>query len=398
MIKYIDEIPLKGQRVLMRTDFNVPLDDSGNITDDSRIRAALPSIRYALEVEARLILCSHLGRPKGQRIEKFSLRPVAGRLGELIDREVPLAPDCIGAEVENQVSSMSDGEVLLLENLRYHQGETKNDPGFAEALARMADVYINDAFAVSHRSHASVTGIPGLVKNCAAGFLVKQELLYFKKAVEGPARPLAAILGGVKISSKLGAVKNILDHRVDKLIVGGAMANTFLAAQGINIGKSLAEKSLADTAGALIDRARDKGVKLYLPVDCIIARDIDANAGTRTVPVQEIPDDWMALDIGPATSSLFSEALYNVKTIVWNGPMGAFELEPFSQGTMALAHAVGSSQAISIVGGGDTGLAVHRAGEAGNISYMSTGGGAFLSLLEGKELPGIAALEECIKK
>ncbi|MGB9497240.1 MAG: phosphoglycerate kinase [Dissulfuribacterales bacterium] len=397
MIKYIDEIPLKGQRVLMRTDFNVPLDDSGNITDDSRIRAALPSIRYALEAEARLILCSHLGRPKGQRIEKFSLRRVAGRLGELIDREVPLAPDCIGAEVENQVSSMSDGEVLLLENLRYHQGETKNDPGFAEALARMADVYINDAFAVSHRSHASVTGIPGLVKNCAAGFLVKQELLYFKKAVEGPARPLAAILGGVKISSKLGAVKNILD-RVDKLIVGGAMANTFLAAQGINIGKSLAEKSLADTAGALIDRARDKGVKLYLPVDCIIARDIDANAGTRTVPVQEIPDDWMALDIGPATSSLFSEALYNVKTIVWNGPMGAFELEPFSQGTMALAHAVGSSQAISIVGGGDTGLAVHRAGEAGNISYMSTGGGAFLSLLEGKELPGIAALEECIKK
>ena len=397
MIKYIDEIPLKGQRVLMRTDFNVPLDDSGNITDDNRIRAALPSIRYALEVEARLILCSHLGRPKGQRIEKFSLRPVAGRLGELIDREVPLAPDCIGAEVENQVSSMSDGEVLLLENLRYHQGETKNDPGFAKALARMADVYINDAFAVSHRSHASVTGIPGLVKNCAAGFLVKQELLYFKKAVEGPARPLVAILGGVKISSKLGAVKNILD-RVDKLIVGGAMANTFLAAQGINIGKSLAEKSLADTAGALIDRARDKGVKLYLPVDCIIARDIDANAETRTVPVQEIPDDWMALDIGPATSSLFSEALYNVKTIVWNGPMGAFELEPFSQGTMALAHAVGSSQAISIVGGGDTGLAVHRAGEAGNISYMSTGGGAFLSLLEGKELPGITALEECIKK
>ena len=397
MIKYIDEIPLKGQRVLMRTDFNIPLDDSGNITDDNRIRAALPSIRYALEAEARLILCSHLGRPKGQRIEKFSLRPVAGRLGELIDREVPLAPDCIGAEVENQVSSMSDGEVLLLENLRYHQGETKNDPGFAKALARMADVYINDAFAVSHRSHASVTGIPGLVKNCAAGFLVKQELLYFKKAVEEPARPLVAILGGAKISSKLGAVKNILD-RVDKLIVGGAMANTFLAAQGINIGKSLAEKSLADTAGALIDRARDKGVKLYLPVDCIIARDIDANAGTRTVPVQEIPDDWMALDIGPATSSLFSEALYNVKTIVWNGPMGAFELGPFSQGTIALAHAVGSSQAISIVGGGDTDLAVHRAGEAGNISYMSTGGGAFLSLLEGKELPGITALEECIKK
>lgn len=397
MIKYLDEISLKGQRVLMRTDFNTPLDDSGNITDDNRIRASLPSIRYVREAGARLILCSHLSRPKGQRVEKFSLRPVAKRLGELIEREVPLAPDCIGDEVENQVNSMSDGEVLLLENLRYYQGEEKNDPGFAEALARMADIYINDAFAVSHRAHASVTGVPGLIKECAAGFLIKQELLYFKKAMEEPARPLVAILGGAKISGKLEAINNIL-KRVDKLIVGGAMANTFLAAQGIGIGKSLTEKELEGTAKALIDKAKDKGIKFYLPVDCVIAQDLDANAETRIVPTQEIPDDWMALDIGPATAGLFSEALYNAKTIVWNGPMGAFELDPFSKGTMALAHAVGSSQALSIVGGGDTDLAIHRAGEAENISYMSTGGGAFLNLLEGKKLPGITALEECNKK
>jgi phosphoglycerate kinase len=235
------------------------------------------------------------------------------------------------------------------------------------------------------------------VKDCGAGLLIKQELLYFNKAMEEPARPLVAILGGAKISGKLEAIKNIL-NRVDKLIVGGAMANTFLTAQGIDIGKSLTEKELVDTAKALIDQAKDKGIKFYLPVDCVIAQDLDINAETRIVPTQEIPDDWMALDIGPATSDLFSEALYNAKTIIWNGPMGAFELNPFSQGTMDLAHAVGSSQALSIVGGGDTDLAIHRAGEVKNISYMSTGGGAFLNLLEGKELPGITALEECSKK
>jgi phosphoglycerate kinase len=397
MIKYIDEIPLKGQRVLMRTDFNTPLDDSGNIADDNRIKAALPSIRYAIEAGARLILCSHLGRPKGQRIEKWSLRPVAASLEKIINQEVPLAPDCIGDEVEKRVSSMSDGEVQLLENLRYYQGETQNEPGFVKALAKLADVYINDAFAVSHRAHASVTGVPGIVKRCGAGFLIKQELLYFKKALEEPARPLVAILGGAKISGKLEAINNIM-NRVDKLIVGGAMANTFLAAQGIDIGKSITEKDLTDTAKALIDKARKKGIKFYLPVDCIIAEGLDTNAVTRIVPIQEIPDDRMAVDIGPATVNLFSEVLYNAKTIVWNGPMGVFELKPFSRGTMALAHAVGSSQALSIVGGGDTDLAIHRAGEVENISYMSTGGGAFLCLLEGKKLPGITALEGCRKK
>jgi len=397
MIKYIDEIPLKGQRVLMRTDFNTPLDDSGNIADDNRIKAALPSIRYAIDAGARLILCSHLGRPKGQRIEKWSLRPVARGLEEMINQKVPLAPDCIGDEVEKRVSSMSEGEVHLLENLRYHQGETKNEPGFAKALAKLADIYINDAFAVSHRAHASVTGVPGIVKNCGAGFLIKNELLYFKKALEEPVRPLVAILGGAKIAGKLEAINNIL-NRVDKLIVGGAMANTFLAAQGVDIGKSITEKDLTDTAKALIDKASNKGIKFYLPVDCIIAESLEKDAVTRIVPIQEIPDDWMALDIGPATVNLFSEVLYNAKTIVWNGPMGVFEFKPFSRGTMALAHAVGSSQALSIVGGGDTDLAIHKAGEVENISYMSTGGGAFLCLLEGKKLPGITALEGYRKK
>ena len=396
-IKYIDQIPLEGQKVLMRVDFNVPLDGSGDITDDNRIRRVLPSIKYAIENRARLILCSHLGRPKGERIEKFSLRPVARRLGELLDQEVPLAQDCIGKDVENQVSAMSEREVLLLENLRYHPGETQNDPAFAEGLARLADVYINDAFAVSHRSHASVVGVPGIVRKCAAGFLIRQELSYFNRAMEGPERPLLAILGGAKISGKLEAIRNIL-RRVDKLIIGGAMANTFLAAQGIDIGRSLTETELVETARDLIEQAGKGGIKFYLPVDCVIAPGPDANAETRIVPVQEIPQDWMALDIGPATIDLFSEVIHDVKTIVWNGPMGVFELPPFSHGTLALAHAVGKGNALSIVGGGDTDLAIQRADETGNISYISTGGGAFLTLLEGRELPGIEALKECSKK
>ena len=394
MIKYIDQIQLKGQRVLMRVDFNIPLDESGNITDDNRIRAALPTVRYAMDAGARLVLCSHLGRPKGQRVEKFSLMPVARRLGELMGRDVSLAPDCIGHEAESLAGAMAEGDVLLLENLRYHEGETENAPDFVQALTRLADAYVNDAFAVSHRKHASVVGVPGLVKNCAAGFLIKQELLYFNKAMEKPVRPLVAILGGAKISGKLEAIRNIL-NRVDKLIVGGAMANTFLTAQGLDVGKSLTETELVDTAKDILDQAREKGVKFYLPVDCIIAQDLDANAETKIVPAQEIPEDWMALDIGPATVDLFTEALHNAETIVWNGPMGAFELDPFSRGTMALSHAVGNSRALSIIGGGDTDLAIHRAGEVDNISYMSTGGGAFLNLLEGKELPGITALEEC---
>ncbi|MGQ9744808.1 MAG: phosphoglycerate kinase [Dissulfurimicrobium sp.] len=394
MIKYMDEIALKGRRVLMRVDFNVPFDDSGDITDDNRIRAALPDIRFALESGARLILCSHLGSPKGERIEKYSLRPAAKRLGELLGRDVPLVPDCIGADVEKAVNGLKDGDILLLENLRFHAGETKNDPDFAKALASLADVYINDAFSVSHRAHASVDGVTRFVKSCAAGFLLKKELAYFKKALEDPVRPLVAILGGAKVSSKLGAIKNIIE-KVDKLIIGGAMANTFLLALGFKIGSSLIEASLVKAAGEIVQHAREKDVKLYLPVDFVIAEEMKKDAVTKIVTAQEIPSGWMALDIGPASVRLFREAIDDARTIIWNGPMGAFEFDSFSMGTLALARAVGEGHALSIVGGGDTDAAIHKAKEEGNISYMSTGGGAFLELLEGKKLPGILALEGC---
>ncbi len=394
MIKYVDEIPLSGKKVLIRVDFNVPLTESGKVADDNRIKGALSTIRHVISEGGRVILCSHLGRPKGERNERFSLKPVADRLGQLLGQEVTLAPDCIGPQVEDLVSGMKDGDVLLLENLRFHHGETKNDPSFAKALASLADVYVNDAFAVSHREHASVTGVPALTGQCAAGFLIKKELDYFNKAMVEPDRPLAAILGGAKVSSKLGAIKNIM-NLVDKILIGGAMANTFLVAQGFSVGNSLVESDLVETAREIFEEARDKKIGFYLPVDAVLAKEISSEAQIRIAPVQEIAEDEMILDIGQATIDLFREALYNARTIVWNGPMGAFEKVPFSLGTMSLARTVGSSNALSIVGGGDTGLAVQMAGESDNISYISTGGGAFLMLLEGKELPGITALKEC---
>ena len=393
MFKYINEVTMKGRRVLMRVDFNVPLDESGRITDDNRIRAALPSIRFAIEAGARLILCSHLGKPKGVRSDKYSLGPAAKRLGVLLGLDVPLAPDCIGPEVNKMVAGLKDGDVLLLENLRFNEGETKNDPDFAKALASLAEIYVNDAFAVSHRAHASVVGVTKFVRQCAAGFLLKKELLYFKKALDEPVRPLVAILGGAKVSSKLVALENILP-RVNKMIVGGAMANTFLLADGYRIGSSLIEASLVGAAKKIMEQAKERDVKFYLPVDFVIAQELKKDVVTKIVPSQEIPPGWMALDIGPASVSLFREVIEDVGTIVWNGPMGVFELDTFSRGTMAMAQAVGSSHALSIVGGGDTDAAIHRAGEGANISYMSTGGGAFLELLEGKELPGIAALKD----
>jgi len=395
MIRYIDELDLAGKKVLMRVDFNVPLNEALEITDDHRIRAALPSVRYALEKGARLILCSHMGKPKGQRVEKLSLKPVALRLSELLGQQVPLVADCIGPEVQAAVEVLQPGQAVLLENLRFHSGETKNDPEFSKALASLAEVYVNDAFAVSHRAHASVHGVLAFFKICAAGFLLKKELEYFDRALQVPERPVVAILGGSKVSTKLGAIQNILP-KVNKIIIGGAMANTFWAAQGVSMGSSLVEPDLFETARYLISEAKQTGVKFYLPVDVVIAQELKADAVTRIVPVQEIPDGWMALDIGPASIKLFCETLEDVKTIVWNGPVGAFEIAPFSSGTMALAHVVGSSKALSIVGGGDTDAAVSQAGETENISYISTGGGAFLELLEGKELPGIQALKQCV--
>ncbi|MBA3004645.1 MAG: phosphoglycerate kinase [Desulfurivibrio sp.] len=391
-MKNIRDIDIKGKRVLIRVDFNVPLDEQLNITDDIRIRGVLPTLNYALDENAKIIICSHLGRPKGSRKPEFSLAPAAKRLSRLLDKEVKLAPDCIGEETRAMVEAMVPGDVLLLENLRYHAEEQQNDEGFASQLASLCDVYINDAFAVAHRAHASVVGVTQFVEQCAAGFLLQKEMDYFHRSVSNPMRPLVAIVGGAKVSSKLGALHNLMD-RVDKMVIGGAMANTFLKSVGYDMGKSKVEDELLDTARELINKAKRLGVKLYLPVDCIVADRFEARAETKRVPVQEVPADWMVLDIGPATTVLFSEALEDAKTIIWNGPMGAFEMDAFSRGTMAMVQRLAQSHALTIVGGGDTDVAVHRAGESNNISYISTGGGAFLMLMEGKKLPGVEALE-----
>ncbi len=391
-MKTIKDLELAGKRVLVRVDFNVPMNDRFEITDDIRMRMALPTINYILERDGRLILCSHLGRPKGKRVDAFSLAPVAEHLQKLTGRTVILAPDCIGEETEEIAGSLKKGEILLLENLRFHAGETAGDSWFAEQLSHLADVYVNDAFAVSHRAHASVVGVAGFVSEKGAGFLLQTEMDYFHKAMDKPIHPLVALVGGAKVSSKLGALENLLD-RVDRMIIGGAMANTFLKSMGVDMGASLVEEELLDTARQLIETAEQKGVKLYFPVDFVVADRFAADAVVKNVTYRDIPADWLALDIGPASTLLFKEALDDARTIVWNGPMGAFEIDAFSRGTMALCHAVASSHALSITGGGDSNAAVKKAGETENISYMSTGGGAFLRLMEGKTLPGVEILK-----
>jgi phosphoglycerate kinase len=392
-MKNIKDLDIREKKVLIRVDFNVPLDEQGNITDDIRIRGVLPTINYALDEHARIIICSHLGRPKGQRHEKFSLAPAAKRLSRLIDKDVRLAPDCIGDQTKAMVETMLPGDVIMLENLRFHAEEQANDPEFARQLAALAEVYVNDAFAVAHRAHASVVGVVEHMAQCGAGFLLQKEMDYFHRSVDDPKRPLAAIIGGAKVSSKLGALRNLMP-RVDKMIIGGAMANTFIKAMGHDVGLSKVEDDLLETARQLLDQAAGQGLKFYLPVDCIVADRFEAKAASRTVTVQEVPKDWMILDIGPATVTLFAEALETARTIIWNGPMGAFEMEPFAKGTMAMVKQVAASHALTIVGGGDTDVAVHKAGESNNISYISTGGGAFLMLMEGKTLPGVEALEK----
>jgi phosphoglycerate kinase len=391
-MKSIKEIDISGKKVFVRVDFNVPLDEQQNITDDTRIQAVLPTLSYILDNDAKLIVASHLGRPDGKKTPKMSLSPVAKRLGRLLKKNVVMAKDCIGADVENLVNKMNTGDVVLLENLRFHPEEQKNDDEFAKQLGKLCDIYINDAFAVSHRKNASVVAITKYAPVSGAGFLLQKELDYFQRAMADPRRPLVAIVGGAKVSSKIGAFENMLDH-VDKFIVGGAMANTFLKSMGWNMGKSMVETDLVATAGSIIKKATKNGIKFYLPVDAVVADRMDNKANIKIVPIQEIPDDWMALDIGPASVLLYSEALYDAKTIIWNGPLGVFEIDAFSRGTIAVVRSVADSHALSIVGGGDTDVAVHKSGEAERISYISTGGGAFLALMEGKTLPAVAALD-----
>jgi len=389
---FIEDLNIKDKRVFIRADFNVPLDDNQNITDDRRIRSTLPTINYGIDEGAKIILASHLGRPKGKVDPKYSLRPVAKRLTRLLNKEVIFLNDCIGSDVERAVKSMGKGDVILLENLRFHPEEEKNDDNFARALASLADYYVNDAFGAAHRAHASIVGVPKYIPG-AAGFLMRKEIQYLKGAVESPVRPFVAILGGAKVSGKIGVLEN-LAQKVDKVIVGGGMAFTFIKAMGYEVGDSLVEEDMLDLALRIMNKLKESKVKFYLPVDCVIAQSVEKGAETKIVPVQEIPRGWKALDIGPASTRLFSEVIQDAKTIIWNGPMGVFEIDAFSRGTFAVARAVADAYALTIVGGGDTDLAVHRAGVSDSISFISTGGGAALQLLEGKELPGIAALKD----
>ncbi len=389
----IEDLDIKNKRLFIRVDFNVPLDENQNITDDTRIRSALPTINYAIDGGAKIILASHLGRPKGKPDVKYSLLPVAKRLQRLLDREVTFLKDCVGPETEDAVAKMKPGDVVLLENLRFHAEEETNDPDFARKLASLCDFYVNDAFGTAHRAHASTEGITHYVQKSVAGFLLKREVDYLVGAVANPVRPFVAILGGAKVSGKIGVIENLQD-KVDKVIIGGGMAFTFIKAMGYEVGDSMVEEGMLDVARQIRLKAKERGVKFYLPVDCVVAQSMEAGAETKIVTSQEIKKNWRALDIGPASVKLFSEALGNAKTIIWNGPMGVFEMDAYSRGTIAVAHAVADSYALSIVGGGDTDLAVHKAGESENMSFISTGGGASLELLEGKELPGLASLTD----
>ncbi len=387
----VRDINVRGKRVFVRVDFNVPLDD-GRVADDTRIRAALPTINFLTERGARVILASHLGRPKGKPDPKFSLRPVAARLSEMLGREVRFAEDCVGSPANDAVGAMADGDVTLLENVRFHPEEQANDPEFAKQMASLADVYVNDAFGTAHRAHASTAGIAAHLP-AVAGFLLEKELKALGVLLADPQRPFAAVVGGAKISDKIGVLEQLM-NKADCLIIGGGMANTFLAAQGKDLGNSLVEYDRLETARELLQKAESEKVNLVLPVDLVAAPATDAADQRKTVGVDEVPSGWMALDIGARTVELFASRIKEAKTVFWNGPMGLFEVDGFDAGTIGVAHALAESGAVSIIGGGDTVRAVNKAGVAEKMTHMSTGGGASLKLVEGKKLPGVEALME----
>lgn len=391
-IRTVDQIELKGKRVFIRVDFNVPLNGKNEITDDTRIVLSLPTVRFVSEAGGKVVLASHLGRPKGKREPKFSLAPVAERLSGLFGRSVSLAPDCVGEEVRRQIDGMKEGEVLLLENLRFHPEEEKNEESFSRALASLCEVYINDAFGAAHRAHASTVGMTRYIQTVAAGFLMMKEVESLERALVHPQKPYVAILGGAKVSDKIGVIQNLLD-KVTTLLVGGGMAYTFLKAKGFGVGKSLVEGDQIGLSLHLLEGAKGK-IKFLLPSDHVAAERMDVQARREIVSNENIPGDWVCLDIGPETIRVFSDEIKTARTIFWNGPMGVFEMEPFSQGTFAIARNIARSSAFSIVGGGDSVAAVNQAGVADKIGHISTGGGASLEFIEGKKLPGIEALRK----
>ena len=388
--KSIRDIDVNGKKVFIRVDFNVPMDENQNITNDKRIRATLPTLNYLLENNAAIILACHVGRPKGQRVPELSVKPIVVRLSELLGKEVKYAEDCVGEAASKAAADLKPGEVLLLENLRYHNEETKNDPEFAKQLASLADVAVDDAFGVSHRAHASNAGIAQYVE-VVGGFLIEKEMQFIGKALSNPERPFVAIIGGAKVSDKIGVISNLLE-KADAVVIGGGMANTFLAAQGKGIGSSLFEEEKLPLAKELLAKAEEKGVKVFLPAEVVVADKFAADANHKTVSVDEVPADWMILD--NKFSKECQEALENAKTIVWNGPMGVFEFDAFAHGTEDIAHAVAESTGISIVGGGDSIAALKKTGLSDKITHISTGGGATLEFLEGKPMPGIAAIAD----